>query len=164
MKVLIIFFLLLTFLNAKKDFYYSFIDSSGTQISEKRKQSIIDGFDVLQSIRNLARDGKIDEAYSQIKSFKEKNTIKILTSDIMLLFAELSLKKISKKIIINAEKELEDAINSSKINEYDLPKAYMLLVDLKLETNKIDDAKYFAQIIMNNFDSEIGRASCRERV
>ena len=155
MRLLIIFLLLLTFLNAKKDFYYSFIDSSGTQISEQRKQSISDGFDVLQSIRNMARDGKIDEAYSQLVDYKNKNDIRVLKSDIMILYADLSLKKISKRFMIDAAKELEESINSSSINEYDLPKAYMLLVDLKLEINKIDEAKYFAQIIMNNFDNEL---------
>lgn len=155
MKLLITLFLLVNILYAKKDFYYSFIDSSGTQISEQRKQSISDGFDILQNARNLARDDKIDEAYTQVKDFKEKNKVKVLISDTMILYAELSLKKQSKRLILDASKELETAINSSLINNDDLAKAYMVLVELKLEINKIDDAKYFAQIIIDNFDNEI---------
>ena len=31
----------------------------------------------------------------------------------------------------------------------------MVLVELKLEINKIEDAKYFAQIIIDNFDDEL---------
>ena len=31
----------------------------------------------------------------------------------------------------------------------------MLLVELKLEINKIEEAKYFAQIIIDNFDDEL---------
>ena len=54
-----------------KRFYYSFIDSSGEQISEQRKQEITDGFDILQNAKNLARDGKIDDAF-QVKDFKRK--------------------------------------------------------------------------------------------
>ena len=30
-----------------------------------------------------------------------------------------------------------------------------LLVELKLEINKIEDAKYFAQVIIDNFDDEL---------
>ncbi|MDD2291637.1 MAG: hypothetical protein PHV52_05125, partial [Aliarcobacter sp.] len=57
--------------------------------------------------------------------------------------------------ILDASNELETAINSSKINQYDLAKAYMILVELKLEINKVEDAKYFAQIIIDNFDDEL---------
>ena len=155
MKLLITLFLLVNILYAKKDFYYSFIDSSGVQISEQRKQSISDGFDILQNARNLARDDKIDEAYSQVKDFKEKNKVKVLVSDTMILYAELSLKKQIKRLILDASTELETAINSSLINNDDLSRAYMILVELKLEINKIDDAKYFAQIIIDNFDNEV---------
>ena len=155
MKLLIIVFLMLNVLYAKKDFYYGFIDSSGVQISEQRKQSINDGFDILQNARILAKDGKIDDAYSQVKDFKEKNNVNVLISDTMLLYAELALKKQSKRLILEASNELELAINSSKINQYDLSKAYMVLVELKLEINKIEDAKYFAQIIIDNFDDEL---------
>lgn len=146
---------MLNILYAKKDFYYGFIDSSGTQISEQRKQSISDGFDILQNARLLAKDGKIDDAYAQVKDFKEKNKVNILTSDSILLYADLSLKKQSKRLILEASNELEIAINSSKINQYDLAKAYMILVELKLEINKIEEAKYFAQIIIDNFDEEL---------
>lgn len=147
--------ILLSGLFAKKDFYYNFIDSSGNQISEERKQQISDGFDIIQNARLMAKNGKIDEAYTQIKDFKEKNKDKVLTSDINILYAELSLKKVSKRFMIDAAKTLEDAINNSLINEYDLPTAYRLLVDLKLEINKVEDAKYFANIIINNFDDEL---------
>ncbi len=155
MKLLVIMFLMLNILYAKKDFYYSFIDSSGLQISEQRKQAITDGFDILQNARLLAKDGKIDDAYTQVKDFKDKNKVNVLTSDAMILYAELALKKQTKRLILDASNELETAINSSKINQYDLAKAYMVLVELKLEINKIEDAKYFAQIIIDNFDDEL---------
>jgi len=146
---------MLNVLYAKKDFYYGFIDSSGVQISEQKKQSIIDGFDILQNARILAKEGKIDEAYNQVKDFKDKNRVNVLTSDTILLYLELALRKQTKRLIIDAALELEMAINSSKINQYDLAKAYMILVELKLETNKIDDAKYFANIIIDNFDDTL---------
>ena len=64
MKLIVLTILLINILYAKKDFYYSFIDSNGEQISEERKQSISDGFDILQNARNLAKDDKIDETYT----------------------------------------------------------------------------------------------------
>ncbi|WP_198305146.1 tetratricopeptide repeat protein [Arcobacter vandammei] len=153
MKILLGLFIFLNLLNAQKDFYYSFIDSNGKQISEETKQTIRDGFDILENIRYLSRNDKIEEAFTQIKELKEKNKLKILTSDIIVLYSELALKKDNKRLLLDASDELEKAINSSQINEADLPHAYMLLVDLKLSVNKIDNAKYFAQIIIDNFDN-----------
>ena len=155
MKILILLFILFNILNAKKDFYYSFINSSGAQISEKRKQTISDGFDIIENAKLLARDGKIDEAYALIKDYKEKNKINVLDSDLILLYSELSLKKESKRFSLQAATLLENAINSSSLNQFDLARAYMVLVELKLKINKTKDAKYFAQIIINNFDDEL---------
>ena len=93
MKLLIVLFLIVNISYANKDFYYSFIDSTGKQISEEKKQQISDGFDILQNARLLAREGKIDDAYVQVKSFKDKNKLNVLASDTMLLYAELALKK-----------------------------------------------------------------------
>jgi len=155
LRIFILLFILLNTLYAKKDFYYSFINSSGAQISEKRKQTISDGFDIIENAKLLARDGKIDEAYSLIKDYKEKNKINVLSSDLIILYSELSLKKESKRFSLEASKLLENAINTSSLNQFDLAKAYMLLVELKLKINKTKDAKYFAQIIINNFEDEI---------
>lgn len=98
MKFIIVLFFIVNILYAKKDFYYSFIDSNGEQISEERKQTITDGFDILQNARILARDDRIDDAFAQVKSFKESNKIKVLSSDTMILYADLALKKKSKKV------------------------------------------------------------------
>lgn len=155
MKIILTIFVLINILNANKDFYYSFIDSKGEQISEETKQTIRDGFDTIENIKILARNDKIDEALGQIQELKVKNKLKILTSDILILNAELILKKDSKRLTLDTADELEKAINSSQISQGDLAKAYMLLVDLKLEVNKIGDAKYFAQIIIDNFDDQL---------
>ena len=155
MKLLLIVLVFLSSVYAKKDFYYGFIDSSGNQISQRRTQVIEDGFEIIKNIRILANDGKTNEAYSQIKVFKEQNKIKILNSDIILLYSELALKKGSRRFMLEASRELEKTINDSKIHENDLYKAYMVLVELKLKTNKAKDAKYFANIIINNFDNKV---------
>lgn len=152
---MLIFLLLFSFAFAKKDFYYGFINSSNEQISQEQKQAISDGFDIIEQARNLSKQGKIDQAYTQIKNFKEKNKIRLLESDINILYAELSLKKNTKRHIIDASKELEEAINSSKIREDMLSQAYMILVDLKLKSNRVKEAKYFANIIINNFNDDV---------
>ncbi len=148
----------MTFSWAKKDFYYSFIGSSGQQISQQRKHEIRDGFEVIEHVRELSRDGRIDEAYRQIKDFKEKNRVDVLASDIMIAYGEMSIKKGTKRLIIKAASELEQAINSSIIHEADLPQAYMLLVELKLASNKVKDAKYFAKTVVENFNDKITNA------
>lgn len=158
MKFLLIFIFLFTSLYAKKDFYYGFINSSGEQISERRKQAISDGFEIISHARKLAKEGKIDEAFTQIEALKRQNTIKILDSDLIIVYSELALKKKSKRLVLEASKELEKAINDSKIHEDDLAKAYMVLIELKLDVNKSNDAIYFANIIVNNFDNPIIKA------
>lgn len=150
--------ILLSSLFAKKDFYYSFINSSGQQISQQRKHEIKDGFEVIRHVRQLAKDGRVDDAYAQILDFKRKNKVDVLTSDIIITYAEMSLKKGNKRFIFQATKELEDAINSSAIHEADLADAYMILVDLKLASNKVKEAKYFAQIVIESFEDKITNA------
>jgi len=157
-KLLFTLILLMSFSYAKKDFFYSFIDSNGNQISQKLKQDIINGYVVIENIKELIKDGEINRAYSKMKAFKEKNKLKVLESEIILLYSELLLKKRSKRFILEASKLLEDSINSSLVHEEDLPKAYMLLVDLKLETNKVEDARFFATNIVNNFNDPIIKA------
>jgi len=158
LKLFISFILLFTLSYAKKDFFYGFIDSNGNQITHRLKEDIIDGYVVIENVRELIKDGKINSAYSLIKGFKEKNKLKVLESEIILLYSELLLKKRSKRFILEASKLLEDSINSSLIHEEDLPKAYMLLVDLNLETNKVTDARFFAENIVNNFNDPITKA------
>ncbi len=158
MRLLVVFIMLFCFLDAKKDFYYGFIDSSNNQISQNRIQEISDGFEIIEHAKNLAKEGKIEQAYAQIKAFKKRNKIKILESDLIILYSELTLKKKTKRLVLEASKELEEAINNSKINEEDLAKAYMVLIELKLDTNKAKDAIYFANIIINNFDNKVTKA------
>ncbi len=158
MKLVFILLFLSSLVYAKNDFYYGFINSSGIQISQKRINEIKEGFEIIKYARELSRNGRVDEAYSQIKAFKKENKIEILNSDIIILFAELSLKKMSKRFITEASNELEEAINNSKIHENDLARAYMILVELKLNINKSKDAKYFANIIINNFDNNVTKA------
>jgi len=158
LKFLLLLFVLISFLDAKKDFYYGFINSSGDQITEERKQKIADGFEIINHAREISKLGKVDEALSQIEAFKRVNKIKLLESDLIILYAELSLKKKSKRLILQSTKELEKAINDSKIHEEDLAKAYMVLIELKLNINKAEDAIYFANIIINNFDNPVTKA------
>jgi len=143
---------------AKQDFYYSFIDSNSKQISQEDKDVIIDGFTTLEMIKRISRNGNIDEAYERLKSFKKRTDVELLRSDIIVLESELLLKKNLKRMILEGEQLLEAAINSSYINEDDLPKAYMILIELKLALNKTDDARYFIDTITNNFNTDIVKA------
>jgi tetratricopeptide (TPR) repeat protein len=140
---------------SKQDFYYSYINSSGTQISEQTKQKIKDAYDLIDNIHQLAREGNIEEALGLAQDLKASNKLEILDSDIILTYSELLLKKGTKRHIIEAANLLEKSINNSKIHEEGLPKAYMLLVDLKLNTNRAKEATYFAKTIINTFDDPI---------
>jgi len=158
LRILLVLIFLFVLVFAKKDFYYGFIDSSGNQISRKDLQAIKDGFEIIRHARKIAKEGKIEEAYAQIVDFKKKNKIDVLKSDLIILNAQLSLKKGSTRLILEATKELENAINASKIYENYLVIAYETMVELKLKTNKPNEAKYFANIIMKDFNSPTTKA------
>ncbi|RXJ56271.1 hypothetical protein [Candidatus Marinarcus aquaticus] len=155
MKSLLIFLSLFFVAQAQKDFYYSYIDSSGAQIKSQEKQEMKDGYATLENIKKIARDDNLEEAYKRLLSFKGRNNLTLLNSDIILLESEFLLKKRLKSFAVKGAKYLEDSINSSAIAEEDLPRAYMLLVELKLAANKPDDARYFVDVIINNFDTPI---------
>ncbi len=157
-KIVLVFLLFVSLVIAKQDFYYSFIDSNSQQISQEDKDTIIDGFTILENIKTLAKDGNLDEAYERLKSFKKRTDVELLRSDIILLESELLLKKVQKRFIVEGEQLLETSINRSYINEDDLPKAYMILIELKLGLNKVDEAKYFIDTISNNFNTDIVKA------
>lgn len=158
MKIILLLLSLSLLLVAKQDFYYSFIDSNSKQIAQEDKDLIVNGFTTLELIKKIAKNGNTDEAYERLKSFKQRTNSELLRSDIILLESELLLKKNLKRLILEGEQLLESAINSSYINEDDLPKAYMILIELKLALNKTDDARYFIDTITHNFNTEIVNA------
>ena len=151
MRLLIILLFVFSFAYSKKDFSYGFITSSGKQISQRDLHEIQEGFDIIEHVKLLAKDGRVDDAYDQIRAFKVQNKLKVLQSDIMLAYAEIALKKKSRRFAGIAATELEEAINTGVIQDGDLAKAYMLMVELKIRTNKVKDAKYFAQTIVQNY-------------
>gem|GEM_PF-1330531 len=159
MRFLAIFFILFTLLDAKdKEFYYSFIDSNGKQISSKIKESIIKTLDELEDIKQIVYSGELDDALQRLTELKSNNKLSLLNSDILVLYSELALKKPSKKILLETSIELENAINSSLINQEDLLKAYLFLIELKLKVNKVEDARYYAQTVIDIFDDEEAKA------
>jgi len=159
LRILAIFFILLSLLYARdKELYYSFIDSNGKQISSKIKESIIKTLNELEDIKEIAYGGKVDDALARLVELKNNNKLSLLNSDILILYSELALKKPSKKMLLETSIELENAINSSGINQEDLLKAYLFLIELKLKVNKVEDARYYAQTIVDVFDDEDAKA------
>ncbi len=155
-KILFLFIMSIS-LNAK-DFYYSFIDEDKKQISEFKKKKILSGNYKLQTIKRLVREGQLEDAYFKIIKFKEKNRLKILESNIIVLYADILYKRGGIKFIKEAIVLLEDGINTSKVQREDLLEAYRLLVVLHLNTNKPKEAYYYAKSIGKIFDDPISQA------
>lgn len=155
MRVIFIIFLLNCFLYAQtKEFYYSFIGSEGKQIPEKTQKQILATIDEIDGARELYYEGYPVEAFKKIDEIKNSNKLSILKSDILLLYSELVLKFKTKKLLFDATSELEGAVNDGSMHQEDLLQAYLLLVELKLAINKIDEAKYYSQTLINVFEGE----------
>lgn len=155
MKVFVFILLFVSCAFSKGDFYYGFIDNGGKQMDFKTKKQLRDGFVILENIKNIMNEGDVQEAYKQILDFSKLNKIQILKSDIILLQSEILMKLEGKRHALEAERFLENAINSAQVREESLLDAYMLLVKIKLKANKAKDALYFAQTIIENYDTPL---------
>lgn len=81
MKLLFVLLTFLTVLNAHKKIFIIALLIQMENRFQRRQSRHKDGFDILENIKYLARNDKIDEAFAQIKELKEKNKLKILKSD-----------------------------------------------------------------------------------
>jgi hypothetical protein len=153
LKAVVIFIILATGLYGKKDFYYSFVDPDLEQISDDRKQKIVDATNTLKTIRREIKEGRLDVALKQIGFFRNSNKVEILNSSAILLHSEILYKLKTKTKASEAAVLLERAIHDSKINQDDLLEAYRLLVLLKIRLNKAQDAEYYAKAIEHSFDN-----------
>ena len=155
-----IFFLLLIFLatlEAKKDFYYNFINEDLTQISQDQKEKIVGASNKLKTIRRYVKEGELERALKTIDLFINTNKIQILDSTAMLLKNEILYKLNTVAKSDEANKLLEKAINDSTIGQNDLLEAYRLLVLVKLRINKPKEAEYYAKAIEYSFDDPLSK-------
>jgi hypothetical protein len=157
MKSLIVVLFLITLLNSK-EFYYSFINDDKTQISEINKNKILSGNYKLETIKRLVREGQLDDAYKRIVKFKEKNKIKLLESEQIVIYADILNRRGGVKYTKEAVDLLEKSINESKLNQDDLLEAYKLLVILNIKINKPKEAKHYVNTITKVFDDPISKA------
>jgi len=155
-----IFFLLLIFLatlEAKKDFYYNFINEDLTQISQDQKEKIVGASNKLKTVRRYIKEGQLELALKTMNIFLNSNKISILDSTAMLLKNEILYKLNTKTKSEEANKLLEASINNSTINQDDLLEAYRLLVLIKLRVNKPKEAEYYAKAIEYSFDDPLSK-------
>jgi len=149
--------MLTTVLYAKKDFYYNFVNSDLGQISQEKKQKIIDASNKLKTIRRYINEGQLTTALKQIIVFKSGNKVKMLDSTAILLHGEILYKLNTTPRAKESADLLEKAINSSIIGQDDLLEAYRLLVLAKIKINKTDEAEYYAKAIEHSFDDPLSK-------
>lgn len=138
---------------AKKEFYYNFIGDDLNQISQEKKDKLIDAEDELDTIERYLKMGKPEFALQQLDIFRLNNKIRLLDSRIILLHANILYKINNRDKTIEAENILLKAINNSTVKQDDLLEAYKLLIKIKIKVNKLKEAKYYANFIENNFDN-----------
>ncbi len=157
MRFIVILTAMILTLYGKKDFYYNFVDSDLTQISQAKKQKIIGANNKLQTIRRYVNEGQLNFALKQVEMFRNTNKEVMLVSPSLLLNSEILYKHNTKPRSEEASKLLEKAINESKIIQNDLLEAYRLLVLLKIRINKPKEALYYAKAIEHGFDNPLSK-------
>ena len=156
-KIIFLLLLFLATIEAKKDFYYSFINEDLTQISQDQKEKIVGASNKLKTIRRYVKEGQLDLALKTVNLFVTTNKVKILDSTAILLKNEILYKLNSADKSEEANLLLESAINNSVINQNDLLEAYRLLVLIKLRINKPKEAEYYAKAIEYSFDDPLSK-------
>ncbi|MEA2016960.1 MAG: hypothetical protein U9N59_00810 [Campylobacterota bacterium] len=154
---LIIIMILVSVSYAKKDFYYNFVNSDLGQISQEKKQKIIDASNKLKTVRRDLNEGQLNTALKQIILFRNTNKIKMLDSTATLLQGEILYKLNTAPRALESSNLLESAINDSIIAQDDLLEAYRLLVLAKIKINKTDEAEYYAKAIEHSFDDPLSK-------
>ena len=152
-KILFIVTVWINLVYAKSDFYHSFIDKNLLPISQQQQKIIQDGSKELEMIKRYIKDDDLSTALTTIEALKNKNSVRILQSEIIMLECDILYKFKTKTKAVKAQKILEDAINSSKIDQSRLLDAYRLLVLLEVKINKLKDAQYYANQISKIFDN-----------
>ena len=158
-NIIILLLLIITSIEAKKDFYYSFIKADEKQISEYEKQEILSGNHKLKTIERSVREGQLEDAFALMIEFKANNKLEILNAPAMILETDIMHKKGG---IVNTREAiaiLVDGVNNSTIQGEHLLEAYKLLVLLKLQMGKPDEAKEYAKTIGRIFNDPISQAS-----
>lgn len=156
-KKLIIIMILISVSNAKKDFYYNFVDSDLGQISQEKKHRIVGATNKLKTIRRHMNEGQLDIALKQIILFRNTNKVKMLNSSAVLLQCKILYKLNTVPKALESNNLLESAINNSIITQDDLLEAYRLLVLDKIKINKTDEAEYYAKAIEHSFDDPLSK-------
>jgi len=156
-KILFLVVVFLVTVEAKRDFYYNFINEDFTQISEAKKSKILGASNQIKTIRRHVNDGQYDFALNLIDVFINTNKIEILDSTAMLLKNEILYKLNSTVRSEEADILLEESINNSTISQNDLLEAYRLLILIKLRLNKADEATYYAKAIEHSFDDPLSK-------
>lgn len=149
----LVFLIFITLANAKSDFYHSFIDKNLLPISQQQQKIIQDGSKELATIKRYIKENDLSTALTLIETFKNKNSIKMLQSEVIMLECDILYKLKTKTKALQAIKILQDAINSSQIDQSRLLDAYRLLVLLEVRINKLKDAQYYAVQISKIFDN-----------
>jgi len=156
-KILFLLLIFFTAAEAKKDFYYNFINEDLTQISQDQKEKIVGASNKLKTIRRYVKEGQLDLALKTINIFINTNKMNILDSTAVLLKNEILYKLNTPVKSEEANKLLETSINNSVINQNDLLEAYRLLVLIKLRINKPKEAEYYAKAIEYSFDDPLSK-------
>ena len=155
--ITIIYYIFISNLYGRQDFYHSFVSEDFNQISLQEKKKIIGGFNRLKAIRRLIREGQFGDALVQLEILRNSNNSEILKSNIILLNGEILYKMETKTKATQAEKIIEDGINNSQIKRDDLLEAYRLLINLKISVNKLNEAKYYAKQVSENFNNPLSK-------
>jgi len=156
-KILFLVVVFLVTVEAKKDFYYNFINEDLTQISQDQTAKIVGASNKIKTIKRYVKEGQLDLALKSINLFINNNNIRILDSTAMLLKNEILYKLNTTVRSEEANNLLEESINNSIIDQNDLLEAYRLLVLIKLRINKAQEAEYYAKAIEHSFDNPLSK-------
>ena len=158
MRSFIFLIFIIVSLHAKKDFYYGFIDQNQNQIDLNKKDQIVMANNKLKQITSLVKDGRIADAYEKIMKFRLENKIDVLNSSSTLIYADILYKMEKKKYAVEGAKVLEQSLNDGTIIESDLLSSLILLVKLEIKVNKIKEAKFYANSILEIYEDPLSRA------
>jgi len=143
-----------SYIYAKKDFYYNYVDNHNEQVSNQLSREAKAGALLLDEVQKDLDNNKLLDARAKIIDFKSNNKIKVLKPRGEYLYALVALRQQDPFAVGESIENLNSLISHSLIKNKELLKVMYVLSQLNMFANNEKQATYWAKNIFKTFDSK----------
>jgi predicted negative regulator of RcsB-dependent stress response len=150
-KIIILSLFIKLCLFSSDEYFYDYVDNTGSQLSIGEKRQFFQDYDKLNIISELISLGNYKEALKKARELRQDTSNVLIMSKAILLEHKAVYKNHSLKDMIKNIKNLKKDIDAANIAEPDLHEAYLLYIDYMITLKKLKKAKEYAKKIIETY-------------